>query len=122
MFRMLWQSQFIHLKRANVIRKRLWFLFVLFCYECISVAVCNCGNGLSIKIIQQVHMNICEHLIIKTVICHSTSKLCFDSCRDTETFFWRSRNQSYAAVNLKQLVFPKSVFWLSVFCLKLHKL
>ena len=52
--------------------------------------------------------------MIKTIICDSAFifKPCFDFSHDTETSFCRSRNESYAAVNLKQFFAAtvKSVF------------
>ena len=65
-------------------------------------------------------MNICQHLIIETAISHSAFKPCFDSSYDTETPFCKSRNESYAAVNLKQFMYSifKKHFLLVGFLLK----
>ena len=57
-------------------------------------------------------MNICKHSIIETVISYSASKAkpFFDSSHDTETPFCKSRNESYAAVNLKQFMYFQKAF------------
>ena len=66
-------------------------------------------------------MNICKHSIIDTVISPIASKPCFDSSSyDTETPFCKSRNESYAALNLKQFMYciSKKHFLLVGFLLK----
>ena len=50
-------------------------------------------------------MNICIHSIIETVVSHIASKPYFDSSHDTEIPFCKSRNESYPAVNLKQIMY-----------------
>ena len=55
-------------------------------------------------------MNICKHSIIETVISHIASKPFFDSFHDTKTPFSKSRNESYAAVNLKQFMYFQKAF------------
>ena len=47
---------------------------------------------------------------METVISHSASKPCFDSSRDFEIPFCKSRNESYAAVNLKQFMYFQKAF------------
>ena len=65
-------------------------------------------------------MNICKHSIIETIISHSAFKSCFGSSHDSETPFCKSRNESYAAVNLKQFMYciSKKHFLLVGFLLK----
>ena len=65
-------------------------------------------------------MNSCEHSIIDTVVYHSAFKTCFDSSHDTEIPLCKSRNESYAAVNIKysNLCISKKHFLLVGFLLK----
>ena len=53
-----------------------------------------------------------------TVVCHSAFKPYFDSSHDTETPFCKNRNESYAAVNLKQFMYFQKAFLVVVFLLK----